>query len=321
MRQSKCGRPVLLAAVLLATSILAGGCCFPNLKNTGSIGNLINGLASGFFRAEFKETIDKTVSAAGITSISVSEINGTIKFRFTKGETIKVHAVKTIRAKTEEEAKARAPELQIVFNTRGSLFATRTVYPNMSGRRFFGKVEYEIEAPEGLAVTANTTNGGIEIGPGAAAATAQTVNGSVSASGVNAAVEISATNGKVSLSDSAGPATVATTNGSVFLNNVAGAVSANTTNGAVTYSNHAPLNGDVALRCTNGSVTVAVSSDSDLTLDASTTYGSVSSDLPLDGGKNTKKSISGVVKNGRFRLTAKTTNGSVKISSALRSAN
>ncbi len=320
MRNSKQGRRVLLAAALLAAAVSTAGCCIPNPGKASNFSDLINGLASRVYRAEFKETIDKTAPAGGITTISVSEINGTVKFSFTGENVIKIHAVKNIRAKTKKEAEAYAPELKIVVESRGSLLAARTIYPNMSGRRFFGKVDYEIEAPEGLAIIVNTTNGGIEIGHGADAVTAETINGSVTAAGVNAAAEINATNGKVSLSDSAGPATVATTNGSVSLTGVAGAVSATTTNGSITYSNSTPLSGNVSLRCINGSVRAAVSPDSDLSLDASTTNGSVSSALPLTGGRTTKESITGRLGNGRFKLTAQTTNGSVKISSALRSA-
>jgi DUF4097 and DUF4098 domain-containing protein YvlB len=125
---------------------------------------------------------------------------------------------------------------------------------------------------------------------------AKTANGSITAEGVGGDVNMKSENGAITATSLKGPFSLDTTNGSIS------AVCAD-------------LVGDGRLRTTNGSITLALPRSSDALIEAGTTVGRISSDLP---GNKVNKGVVGETLEaklgaGSHHLEAKTTNGSIRL--------
>jgi len=265
------------------------------------------------FKAEYKETINKEVAGENLKSLQVEEINGTIAVNFDSQNTIRIQAVKVIRAKTEQEAKAHAVDFKVIVEEKDGSLVVRTQYPVGTHLPYTGRIDYTIIAPIGFEAVVNTTNGMISVGPGATKATAGTTNGNIKVEGVDGDVEIGTTNGKIDIAKVTGKVDAGTTNGAVTVEESGGPVKAETTNGRIVYLVSTPPSGDIDLGCTNGAIAVNVPNNSDLTVNASTVNGYLKVDLPLNITKKSRKAITGVLNKGTYKLRAETTNGSVSI--------
>jgi DUF4097 and DUF4098 domain-containing protein YvlB len=121
-------------------------------------------------------------------------------------------------------------------------------------------------------------------------------------------------NGSVSTENVGGNVTLRSENGTITATNLKGSFSLYTTNGSI-KAVCAELTGDGQLRSTNGSITLVLPRSADALIDAGTTVGRISSDLPAN------KSSRGIVGEtleaklgaGAHHLEAKTTNGSIRL--------
>jgi Toastrack DUF4097 len=138
------------------------------------------------------------------------------------------------------------------------------------------KINFDVQVPRGVRLTALTTNGGVHC-----------LN-------LDSVVEATTTNGNVEVSTSEW-------------------ASARTTNGGVRVSiGSAKWSGELELTTTNGSVDVTLPASAEFTVDAATTNGGISSDFPITvQGTFGPKSLSGTVGGGGRQLKVVTTNGGI----------
>lgn len=125
---------------------------------------------------------------------------------------------------------------------------------------------------------------------------AKTANGSISAEGID------------------GDVTMKSENGAITATSLKGSFSLDTTNGSISAV-CTDLAGDGHLRTTNGSITLALPKSADALIEAGTTVGRISSNLPAN---KVNKGIVGETLEaklgaGSHRLEAKTTNGSIRL--------
>ena len=85
-----------------------------------------------------------------------------------------------------------------------------------------------------------------------------------------------------------------------------------TTNGGIS-AQLTEVDGDVSLRTTNGAVTLRLPEDLRATVDIATSNGGIHSDLEVEGGEKTRRSLTGDINGGGGRLYVRSTNGGVKI--------
>lgn len=296
-------------AAAAALVVFMSGCGFPRIR--GGIDSF------GNFGGEYRENIDRELPAEGLAKINISGINGSIKVSFDDGKVVRVHAVKVVKAMTDAKAKYAASEVEVVIEPKGDTLEIVVKHLSHFPSRSFAKVDFEITAPKGTWIGAETTNGPITLSPGAGGANLETTNGSVTAEGVAAgSVKIETTNGSVNVSDTAVSVKAETTNGSVTAAGCTGETRVETTNGKIKYTTSAPPDGDISLEVINGSIEAAVPDDAELDIDASTVNGSVKSDLALTGGTQKRKSVSGVLNKPTHTMRLESVNGSIRLKKA-----
>ena len=125
---------------------------------------------------------------------------------------------------------------------------------------------------------------------------ARTVNGAIDASGLTADAEAETVNGSITIE-------------------TAGVARAETVNGSVQASmGRADWASDLAFKTVNGSIDLTLPRAAATTVDAETVNGRIASDFAVDGGRITKRHLSGTINGGGRALSLETVNGSIQIS-------
>lgn len=200
--------------------------------------------------------------------------NGGIRVEGWNESDVRVQARLTTRARTDAAATELANEVEIRAEPgRLSSDGPRT------GRGESWSVSYRIWVPMNTSLDLETTNGGVDV------------------AGVAGAVD------------------ARTTNGGIDLRDLDGAVQARTTNGGVdaSFSRDAPLQHDVDLQTTNGSVTLALPEGISARLEVSTTNGSIRTEFPITVQGRIDRSLSATLGEGGPEIRARTTNGGIRI--------
>jgi hypothetical protein len=159
----------------------------------------------------------------------------------------------------------------------------------------------------------------------------KTSGGSLSLSGMQGSTAASTTGGNVSIEDMVGPQEVKTSGGWISAKNIIGDLFGTTTGGKITAE---AIIGAVTLATTGGSVNVGVTGEfkglsartsggdivitipksASATVDASTSGGGISCELPIMTTVRSKdKTMQGTINGGGLTLFARTTGGSISI--------
>lgn len=138
-------------------------------------------------------------------------------------------------------------------------------------------------------------------------------NGKISVDGVIGDGELKTSNGKITVTKSEGTYIISTSNGRITMDDVIGQFRAKTSNGSIDFSGTFTEDSSNSLSTTNGSVSIELDSDPNLTLDGRTTNGTINSELPILATMTEKSHIIGKYGDGSAELEVRTTNGSVTI--------
>ncbi|HXY40105.1 MAG TPA: DUF4097 family beta strand repeat-containing protein [Vicinamibacteria bacterium] len=221
--------------------------------------------------------------------IEIKGVNGSITATGGTGDEVVVTAVK--KAHRSDPASVK---VEVVPHAGGVTICA--VYPSVEGKPNVCapgegghmstkdndvSVDFQVQVPEGVRLSART------------------VNGAISATGVHADVRANTVNGAVAL-ESTGIAT------------------ANTVNGAVrVHMGRADWQGTLKLNTVNGSVEVALPADASTEVSAATVNGHVETDFPLTVvGKIVGRSIHGTIGAGGRQLELNTVNGGITLRKA-----
>jgi hypothetical protein len=284
-----------------------------HIKVLGILSIALSAAASAALAYTHEEVLQKTVPAAGITKLSVSNVNGDVSVQPWDKPEMHIQAKKRVRHSSREMAEKYARQLEIAVATNGDVLEVRTVMPGQPADRdwlewFFSldwlferrvreaSVSYEISTPPRMDAKLVSTNGRVQIGAIEGRADLRTTNGAVHAEGTQGAVQAHTTNGAISLVQ------------------VAGGCNAVTTNGKITAELLSLGSQGCELHTTNGAIHITLPENVHADLEASTTNGSVTSALPLAvQGKISKQGMEGKINGGGPPLKLRTTNGSITI--------
>ncbi|HKR64711.1 MAG TPA: DUF4097 family beta strand repeat-containing protein [Thermoanaerobaculia bacterium] len=238
--------------------------------------------------AELKERIDRTFDVRPGAKVSLSNVNGGIKVTAWDQPRVRVIADKEVHADSDDVKQALAALRVEMQPSNGGLVIT-THYPKngdgggslfdwLVGDHVSRNVEYELMVP-------------------------RTMN-----------IEIEDTNGSIRLSEVVGTHNLETTNGKIEVTRCGGAVEASTTNGSIhaellTVAKGQPLR----FHTTNGRIEVVVPPNFAADVDADTTNGSISTDLPVATTHVARNSLRGTINGGGAPLRLRTTNGGIEI--------
>lgn len=238
--------------------------------------------------AELREQFSQTYDVRPGSAVSLTNVNGRITITAWDQPRVQVHAEKYVDGFDSDAAKKALADLRIEVRQTGSGLAIETRQPKtgdgsgfldwLVGNHVNAGVTYELTVPRSMNLSVENTNGSIHA------------------------------------SDVSGKLDVGTTNGRIELARCSGSVNAETTNGAV----HVELmqvtpGASMRFETTNGGISLTVPPSIGAVVDAGTTNGSVSSDVPITTSSFGRHSLHGTMNGGGPSIRLSTTNGSIKI--------
>ena len=212
--------------------------------------------------------------------LEIKGVNGPIDARAARGDRVEVTADRHGMRSDPDEVRIEVVEHEggvticAVYPAEGN-----ACLPGKEGRlRARGndvKVHFDVSVPAGLTFVARTVNGRVDV---------VSLDGDVEAKTVNGSISIS----------TARHARAETINGSIDAK-----------------LGRANWVGDTAFETVNGSVDLTLPRQINATVHASTSHGSISSDIPLDVTKSSRRRLEGTAGQGGRELRVETVNGSV----------
>jgi len=136
--------------------------------------------------------------------------------------------------------------------------------------------------------------------------------GHITVAGVKGTIVVESSAGRVNIHDCAGTVKAKTRAGSVIMEDVDGAVTAHSSAGSISFSG-IPSKGESWLRTSVGSIDVSLRGQPDLTVEASTSLGSIKCIPELTDAQYRRNRYSGRIGAGTGRLVAETKTGSITI--------
>ncbi|MDQ3419154.1 MAG: DUF4097 domain-containing protein [Acidobacteriota bacterium] len=281
-------------------------------------------------RVEQTERLNHTFKIGGNGELQVSNWIGDITITRGGGNEVRVEAVKTARARTEEQARELLPTVRVEFKERGGRAEVKTIHSgdnsgHSNQRNASVAVAYSITAPQGTRINVSSFTGNIavtgvkgelslvslsgdvKVVEGARVSKATSTSGSVEIRGLQSDVplEASSTSGNITVAQSRAPRMeLVSISGSVTLDNIqAEQVEASSTAGDLNIAFPFAKGGRYELNTLSGSVRITLMNDTGFELDASTFSGSVQSAVTLvERGGVTEAGRRGRVRrlNGRF---------------------
>jgi len=243
--------------------------------------------------AEERGTLETALTPGG--SVEVETWNGGIEIRGCPGAKVQISFVKRGAGASKDDAQADIKNLEVVVEEKptGVKIVGRRKDAKSSGA---SGVSFVLCVPRATPIGATTSNGAVSVTDVGAAVTAVSLNGAVTAKDTVGAVKLTSKNGSL------------TATGKDAL------LALSTSNGSVSYAGSL-ASGDHSLRTNNGSIDVALPAGALLALTATTSNGSVTCELPLEGpGERSRKHVEGVTgPNATSIVTVSTSNGSVHV--------
>jgi DUF4097 and DUF4098 domain-containing protein YvlB len=191
-------------------------------------------------------------------------------------------------------------------------------------------VNVTVEVPREYNLDLNTSGGGIKVRHLTGKALGRTSGGRISLEDIKGAVNMRTSGGSVTLNALSGPVEVHTSGGPISANQIDGGLRAHTSGGSIRFERiSGPIeahssggsinieligeNQGIAARTSGGSVTLRLPASTSGTLNASTSGGSVSSDMRLTRSEIGKSSLRGTLNDGGPEIIARTSGGSIRV--------
>jgi len=210
-------------------------------------------------------------------TFELQNVNGPVEVDGWDHDSIEVHAVKIAKVKEEDLER-----VSIDVDAKPSAVAVTTHYPQNEGVEV--AVEYVIHVPHGARVE--------HIG---------TINGTLRIAGVDAIEDLRTVNGNIEVYEGGGNVHAHTTNGNVHLELARLGSSPNE-------------KGEATAETTNGSLVLAVPSDTQADVDAKCLNGNFSSELPLALESSQRpREIHGKLGGGGAPIHLRTVNGGIRM--------
>ena len=249
-----------------------------------------------------KETFLKTYPLQAGGELRVENTNGGITVEAWDRNEVRVEAVKQVKAESAAKAREALKALRIEVQPSAGALEILTKFPKrgdgffdwLSGDGVDMSVTYKIKAPRELVAELQSTNGGVRL------------------VGTRGRANLSTTNGGASVENVEGDIRMRSTNGGLSVVNAAGTLDGVTTNGGI-RAELTEVDGDISLQTTNGGVTVKLPENLRASVDIATSNGGIHSDLEVEGGRKTKRSLTGDINGGGGKLHVRSTNGGVRI--------
>lgn len=235
-----------------------------------------------------KEEYRKNFSAEPGTVMKVYNKNGNIVVSSWDRDYVEVEAIKERHWWT---SLLKEPTIDV---TTGNEFVVRTLYSTASSEAI--PVQYRITVPKGVLVTH-----------------VETFTGKVNVDKVSGDVDAKTSTGEIQIHKVNGFVKAVTSYGKIDITGVGGLSGARTDTGEISVEVPA-IRDNLEIKSSKGSITVFLSSEIAVQLEASTSNGSISyEDLPLTLSQSSRTKITGRLGEGGGRINIKTSTGSINL--------
>ncbi|MFH1699602.1 MAG: DUF4097 family beta strand repeat-containing protein [Candidatus Zixiibacteriota bacterium] len=291
--------------------------------------------------AGIKHEITRNFEVSPGGELTIDTEIGSIEIKASDQSNIGIEVILDSKTRDEERAQEMFDDFEITFNQDGDaieIFAeyfgndTRRWNIFGTGRRISLQAEFIITVPQKFNVYAKTSGGSIHVGDLEGEVDVRTSGGSLRFDNISGPVKGKTSGGGIMLQSCKGRADVSTSGGSIEIGRVEGEVSAHTSGGGIEVeevmgeidastsggSIYARISeqprGDCRLTTSGGGITVYLSPDINVYVDARTSSGRVKSDFEVSSGNRKKKSsLRGEIGKGGPELYLRTSGGSIRI--------
>jgi hypothetical protein len=239
----------------------------------------------------YAERFEKTVAMAPDGTLDLSNIAGDIQITSWARTEVKIEAVKTSRAASQEEARENADQVRILVTQTGNGVHVKTDYPNREGN-FNVSVDYVVTVPSMTSLDVSS------------------VSGDITATGCGGNVRLKSVSGDVRSSQIGGSSELESVSGDLSLDSVGGEGSGKTVSGDVTL---ASVGGPVSAESVSGEIELVEAAGAGMNLEASTFSGKIRSDFPLTGEEVSHNRLSGDINGGGKRIHLRSFSGSISL--------
>jgi hypothetical protein len=244
--------------------------------------------AAGLSAATLNETIDRTLDVKPGATVTLTNVNGRVTIGSWDQPRVHIVALKEVEGGRDEAREAmKAMRVEIVPKDGGVSITTHhprrddgfsSIFDWFLGNHVEAQVRYELTIPRSMNLDVRT------------------VNGSIHLTEVNGHLELDTTNGKIEVKRCSGSIDAATTNGGIYAE-------------LVRVAKGQPMR----FETTNGRIDIAVPRDLAADIEAGTTNGSISTDLPVETTHFKRNSLRGTINGGGTSIRLHTTNGGISI--------
>jgi DUF4097 and DUF4098 domain-containing protein YvlB len=271
-----------------------------------------------------------TICCIAVLSAAALAADNRKEFKYTVGSGASVNVVNQFGSVTLKPSSGN--QVVIVANTHsdkveadcsqsGNRVEVRTHFLGKASEDE-GKVDYEIQVPNGANVTAQVANGSIRAERIGGDVNLRSDSASLEAREIsNAHVHAHSVSGPITLANiSSGHVEVGTGSGKVSLNNVTGpSVTVNTTSSAIAYDGDFGSGGAYQLSSHSGPIDVSLPSSASVEVKAESVNGSVQNDFPLqkkmhsDFKPQTGRSFQGYANSGSSSVELHSFSGTIRV--------
>jgi len=248
------------------------------------------------------ETHEDSFIVAGSSRVVVNSVNGNIKINAGLGNEVLVQA-------TLRDAPKVKYELSQVGNT--------IIVDVQTSKRWwvFGSAgaDVTLTVPPQTDVELDTSNGFIELHGLEGSGSLKSSNGKIVLDNMKGNFEGRTSNGRIEVNTVAGSVILKTSNGKIDVRGVRGEFDIDSSNGSVFYRGNLTEGGSNRLVTSNGDVVVELQGKPSVVLDAETSNGKVTSELPILATVTSKERLVGKIGEGEADLYIRTSNGDITI--------
>jgi len=248
------------------------------------------------------ETREDSFAITGQPRIVIKSENGNIEVNAGSGNEVLI------------EANLRdAPRVSYEVSQTGDII---TVDVKVGRHWWFwgmGGADITVKTPVETTLELNTSNGFIELHGIKGSGWIESSNGRLVLDDVKGDFEGRTSNGRIEVEAMEGSAFLRTSNGSVNIKTSSGEFDVQTSNGSISFDGNMTAGGSNRLVTSNGNVDVRLLGTPSVVLDAETSNGDVSSELPILATVTKEDRLVGEIGLGEADLYIRTSNGNVAI--------
>lgn len=277
------------------------------------------------FPAKYSETVELAVALPEGGTLHVSTLNGAVSAQSGDVQEVKLTAQKTVRSRTDDEAKKFCEETKLETQVDASETTVSVVLPeDYQGRANIGvsisaivprTCNLDLHTSNGHVeareidgnVELRTSNGGVDVLRVKGSAVMRTTNGSIVGEDIGGKVLADTSNGGIELAKVSADVEAFTSNGRIAITDVGGGIRCRTSNGRIELTN-VIANADAMT--SNGSITCRVPGNVSATVSAMTSNGKARCDFPLTIRHGR---FSGKLGDGEHTIELETSNGSISL--------